>query len=193
MFNLSKKIIYFEEIDSTQKEVWKRINENEIDESIVVITKRQKNGIGTHGRKWINESDDNILFSVGIDFENIDKNLVTINDLNGITIEIANILLRVFKDTYGIENIIIKNPNDLILNGKKIGGILTETKLQGMNLKKLVLGIGINTNQKEFKNEQIRDVATSINKELNIKFDNDLIIKIFLKYFEEILNKRVGK
>lgn len=188
---LDKNIIYFEEIDSTQKEIWRLFEKNKIKDSLVVITKKQINGIGTHGRKWINESDRNILFSIGINFENIDLNEIKINVLDGLTIQIAEMLIEVFKEIYNISSIKIKSPNDLILNDRKIGGILTETKLQGNNLKRLVLGIGINTNQIDFNDKEIKDIATSLKKELKISIDNDLVIKFFIKKLEKNLIKRI--
>ena len=187
-----KNIVCFEIIDSTQKEVWRQFKEKNINDSLVVITKKQTNGIGTHGRKWINESKDNILFSIGINFENEQNIKVTIENLDGVTTEIAKILIDTFYELYKIDLIKIKMPNDLILNDKKIGGILTETKLQGNVLKKLVLGIGINTNQKDFIDENIKDIATSINKELNLEINNRLVIENFIEKFELNLNKRVG-
>ena len=188
---LDKNIIYFEEIDSTQKEIWRLFEKNKIKDSLVVITKKQINGIGTHGRKWINESDRNILFSIGINFENIDLNEIKIDVLYGLTIQIAEMLIEVFKEIYNISSIKIKSPNDLILNDRKIGGILTETKLQGNNLKRLVLGIGINTNQIDFNDKEIKDIATSLKKELKISIDNDLVIKFFIKKLEKNLIKRI--
>ena len=138
MFNLNKNICIFEEIDSTQKEVLRRI-EN-IKDSIVVISKNQTDGIGTHGRNWISNKN-NITFSIGINFSNIMNNTnddllnVNINSIEGITIEFAKLLVNIFKSIYGIDCINIKYPNDLLINGKKIGGILTETKLVRDNVK----------------------------------------------------------
>ena len=112
MYKLDKNIIYFEEIDSTQKEIWRRFEENKINDSLVVITKKQTNGIGTHGRKWVNEFVGNILFSIGINFDCIqsdpnylNQKTVKIDKLEGITIQIAEILVKTFKEIYGMNNI----------------------------------------------------------------------------------------
>ena len=168
MFNLNKKVCIFEEIDSTQKEVVRRIED--IKDSIVVIAKNQTDGIGTHGRRWISNKN-NITFSIGVNFTNIKNNIgdellnVKINQLDGITIEIAEKIVDIFKTIYGIDCINVKYPNDLLISDKKIGGILTETKLIGENVKFLIVGIGINTNQIEFENLEINDIASSIKKE----------------------------
>ncbi len=188
MYNFRKNIVCLKEIDSTQKEIWRKFDCNKIEDSLVIITDRQTNGIGTNGRKWINETNENIIFSLGI---NLEEDHITIDMIKGITIKLAESLLKIFKQEYNIQEIKIKYPNDLILNDKKIGGILTETKLRGDLVKKLVIGIGINTNQKEFKIEEIKNIATSIYKELNFKVDNKLIIKMFLKELEDFFNKEM--
>lgn len=194
MFNLNKSICVFEEIDSTQKEVLRRI-EN-IKDSIVVISKNQTDGIGTHGRKWISNKN-NITFSIGINFSNIKNNTnddllnVNINSIEGITIEFAKLLVNIFKSIYGIDCINIKYPNDLLINGKKIGGILTETKLVRDNVKYLIVGIGINTNQTDFDNLEIKDIASSIKIECKKEVDNNKVIFEFIKEFEKCLEERI--
>lgn len=187
MFNLKKNIYIFEEIDSTQKEVLRKMEKNE--KQVVLISKNQTDGIGTHGRKWISNKN-NITFSVGIRF--CDKTrLVKINQLDGITINVAEILVNIFKDFYDIDFINIKYPNDLYIKGKKIGGILTETKLSGENVKYLVIGIGINTNQTDFENLEIKDIASSIKIECDIEIDNNKIILEFIDRFENYLKERI--
>lgn len=189
MYSLENKIAFIEIIDSTQKEMWRRL-QDKMFEAEVIIAKIQTSGIGTHGRCWYS-NEDNIIFSVGINLSNVG---VTIDKLDGLTINIAEIIVKVFKELYNINSIKIKIPNDLILNDKKIGGILTETKLLGSDVKALCLGIGINTNQENFENiEEIKNIATSIKKELGIEINNLEVIKLFLKYFEENLYKRIGK
>lgn len=131
---------------------------------------------GTHGRIWHTDEENNIAFSFYI------KTDCKVRGIEGITIEIAKTILQVFKELYKI-NLEIKEPNDIVFNGKKIGGILTETKLQGENVKCLVIGIGINTNQEKFA-EEIQTIASSIKKEFNIKVDNEKVIKRFCELFE---------
>lgn len=131
---------------------------------------------GTHGRIWHTDEENNIAFSFFI------KTDCKAKKIEGITIEIAKTILEVFEKLYKI-NLEIKEPNDIVFNGKKIGGILTEAKLQGEDVKCIVIGIGINTNQEKFA-EEIKNIASSIKKEFNIKVDNKKIIKIFCEIFE---------
>ena len=98
---------------------------------------------------------------------------------------------EIFKVIYDVD-LTIKEPNDLILNRKKIGGILTETKVCGNIVKYIVLGIGINTNQLVF-DENIENIASSIKKETKIIIDNNKIIKEFLNRFAEEIDIRIGE
>lgn len=173
---IGRNIIYYEKIDSTQKEVWRRVKNNNIENGSLIIADIQTAGIGTHGRIWHTEESNNIAFSIVI-FPNCN-----INKLNNLTFEIAEILVNIFKDLYKIK-LDIKLPNDLMIQNKKVGGILTETKLQGTIVKELVIGIGINTNQKEVS-EEIKNISTSIKNEFNIEIDNYIVIGEFCNRLE---------
>ena len=150
------KIIHYEKIDSTQKEVWRRF-----EDGIVISADIQTDGIGTHGRAWYTTQKGNVAFSIGLEPNK------PISKLQNLTIEIAEIVIEVFERLYQIK-LQIKHPNDIMINKQKVGGILTETKLQGEIVKQLVIGIGINTNNEE--------ISTSIKKEFGIEIDNSKVI-----------------
>ena len=179
---LGKKILYYETIDSTQKEVWRKVNQNNIENGTVIITKKQTSGIGTHGRKWNTDNENNIAFSFFI------KSNCKIENIEGITIEIAKTLVEVFNNLYNIE-LDIKYQNDIVYKNKKIGGILTETKIQEEKVKCIVIGIGINTNQENFIGE-LQNIATSIKLEFGIRIENNLVIEKFCELFEKKLIDR---
>lgn len=173
----------YEEIDSTQTEIHRRIEKCKIQTGTIIMANRQTNGKGTHGRVWHTGNENNIAFSFYIETE------CEPQKLEGITIEIAQILIQIFEEKYGI-NLQIKAPNDIYYNGKKVGGILTESKIVGQKTKYIVVGIGINTNGKNFSDD-IRNIATSIKKEFNIDVDNLFIVNEFCKIFEKRLMKRI--
>ncbi|HOZ54806.1 MAG TPA: hypothetical protein PK993_02000 [Clostridia bacterium] len=106
-----------------------------------------------------------------------------LENLEGLTIKLAKILLEVFKKIYKIE-LEIKSPNDLIINRKKVGGILTQTKSNKGFVKYVVIGIGINLNQLNF-NDDIEKIATSIKKEFNIDINREKIISEFCNLLEK--------
>ena len=103
---------------------------------------------GTHGRKWYTDEMNNIAFSFYIDVNCLDI-FENIQDIDGITVEIAKTIVEVFKKLYDIE-LQIKFPNDIVYKGKKIGGILTQTKLIGTKIKYIVVGIRSKYKSRDF-------------------------------------------
>ena len=177
---LGRTCIEFKEINSTQKYIHNQIKENKIKNGTIVIADIQTDAIGTHGRKWYTNKN-NIAFSL---YMEINKN---IKELEGLTYKIAEILVTIFQEKYKIQ-LEIKKPNDLMYNGKKVGGILTETKLHNEEVRYIVIGIGINIAKQEF-NKEIKEIATSIEDEFNIKIDREYIITEFCNKFEEEILK----
>ena len=181
---LGKNSIYYKEIDSTQDEIWRKIKNKTIKNGTLIIADIQTNGKGTHGRTWYTDESNNIAFSLFVEMD------YDIKALNGITLKIAKIIVDIFYTIYGI-NLEIKEPNDIVFKNKKLGGILTQTALEGEKVKYLVVGIGINTNKENFS-EDIKDIATSIKKEFNVEVDREMFIAEFCNMFEKELIKRIG-
>ena len=182
---LGKNIVHYEVIDSTQKEIHRRIENGKIENGTVIFADLQTEGIGTHGKKWYTDEENNIAFSFYILTE------CNLEALEGITLEIAETILEAFESKYNIK-LKIKEPNDIYCNGKKLGGILTESKVFTGKVKYLVIGIGINTNKGDFPTE-IREIATSIIKEFGISIDTKEFIEEFCNVFESKLIKRLIK
>lgn len=180
---LGKNAIYYKQIDSTQNKIWELLKDELTPNGTLVIADIQTNGIGTHGRLWYTDEENNIAFSFLIKMD------CNIKKIEGITIKIAQIIVDLFKNLYKIE-LQIKAPNDIVYNGKKLGGILTQTKVVKENVKYLIVGIGINTEKQNFVKE-IKDIATSIKKEFGIYVDTKEFIAEFCNQFEkEILEIR---
>ncbi len=178
---LGKNSIYYKQIDSTQNQIWKLVENENTPNGTLIMADNQTKGIGTHGRIWYTDEENNIAFSFFI------KMNCNIKELKGITVKIAEIILDIFKNLYNIE-LQIKAPNDIVYNGKKLGGILTETKVVKENVKYLVVGIGINTGKQNFRDE-IQNIATSIKKEFGIYVDTKEFITEFCNRFEKEILK----
>lgn len=190
LMNLSTKILgrevsFYPEIDSTQSEIWRRIENHTIINGSVVIADIQTQGKGTHGRIWHTDEPDNITFSIYLQTD------CPLEKVEGITIEIAQILVDILKKEYGI-TLEIKEPNDIMYHQKKIGGILTESKVYLETVKFLVIGIGINTNKMNFT-QDIQRIATSIKKEFGIKIDTGKVIAQFCNQLEGVMERRTKK
>lgn len=173
---IGKNLLYRESIDSTQKEAWRLVGEN-VENGTLIMADIQTDGIGTHGRKWYTNEIGNVAFSIVL-YPNC-----KIEKINNITIDIANIIVKVFENLYRIK-LNIKSPNDIVYNGKKLGGILTETKVFGEVVKNLVIGIGLNLNQEKF-HEDIIEIATSIKKEFSVEIDRNLVVSEICNVLEK--------
>lgn len=179
---LGRNIIYYKEIDSTQSEIWRLIQDKTITNGTLVIAEIQTKGKGTHGRIWHTDEKGDIAFSLLIKMD------CNIRKLEGITIEIAKIINQIIEEQYNIK-LEIKEPNDIVYKNKKIGGILTETKIISENVKYLVVGIGINNKKQNFSKD-IENIATSIKREFNIDINTEEFITEFCNRFEDIIIQR---
>lgn len=161
------KQIILESIDSTN-EYAKRIAKD-VNENVLIIANSQTNGRGTHGRNWYSEEGKNILMSFFI------KDINDYKSIDGITIEIGRIIHEILSSKFDL-NFEIKLPNDILCNGKKICGILCESSIINDKVNYLIIGIGLNVNQTNF-NDDIKDIATSLKKELGADINKDDIIE----------------
>ncbi len=113
---LGKNVIYYENIDSTQLKA-KEIKDI-MKDGTIIIANSQTAGIGTHERTWYMGEGENIAFTL------ILKPQCNIAKISNITITIAECMVDAIKKLYN-KQLNIKLPNDLMCNGKKVGGILT--------------------------------------------------------------------
>lgn len=179
---LGKNYIYYNKIDSTQKEIWKRVEQNNIANGTLIRAEEQTAGVGTHGRKWITYKN-NIAFSFYMEL------YCNVKNIEGLTTQIAEVIIDIIKEKYNI-SLEIKLPNDIYYNGKKIGGILTETKIIGNLAKFVIIGIGLNNSQTIFDSD-LKNIASSIKKEFGIIIDVEDFITCFCNKLEQIIIKRI--
>ena len=177
---IGKELEYFYEIDSTQVEAKRNVEKYK--NGTVIIADMQTAGRGTHGRVWHTKTD-NIAMTI------ILKPEINIKRLEGFTVAIAEKIQQAIKEIYGIE-LEIKLPNDLLLNGKKICGILTEVVTIKEIVKEIFIGIGFNVNEKEFPSD-ISDIATSLYKETKQVYCREDIICKIIENIELELEKRI--
>lgn len=180
---IGKNIIIFDKIDSTQTEA-KKLAKKGIENGTIIIADEQINGIGTHGRTWYTKKGKNIAFTIIIFPE------CNINELKNFTFDIANCIVE---SIYNISNekLNIKIPNDIMINNKKVGGILTQVITEGEKIKYILIGIGINVNETDFSGE-IKDIATSLKIEFKKDFQREEILAEICNLFEKYcIEKRI--
>lgn len=182
---LITNIIEYEELASTQEEALKLIKNN-AKNGTLILAKKQTNGIGTHGRKWYSgEKDKNIIFTL-ILYPNC-----SLKSLNGITIKVAECMIKAIKKYEQNVKLEIKEPNDILCNGKKLGGILTQATTKGEIVKQLLIGIGVNINQEIFPDD-LEQIATSLKQETKKEYNKADILVDFLNEFEKIYKNAVS-
>lgn len=155
---LFSKSIYFPSITSTQHAI-KRLAQQDAPEGIVAVTDEQTEGRGRRGRSWHAPASKDLLFSLLLRPELRPGDVQLLNLAAGLAVK------SVLKEECQVDAK-LKWPNDLLANGRKICGILSEAAGEPDRIYYAVTGIGINVNfTEEEMSEEVRDIATSINIE----------------------------
>lgn len=175
MENIELKIEKFKEIPSTQQKAKELVQEG-IEPWTVILTEEQTLGYGRKGNVWYSPKG-GLYFSIILPKSQID-------DLQTLTILAAFIVAKIIKEKFKLEPL-IKLPNDVLLHGKKICGILTEN-IVGKDVKFSVMGIGLNTNIKKFPKD-LKKITTSLKIELGKEVDNQEILVQIIKGLKEQL------
>ena len=173
--NLGKNILYLNETLSTNDEVWGHIKKND---HIVIIAENQKNGRGRRNTNWLSLSEKSLTFSLGIQLDKSNSNLIPLIS----SIAIYNAIYEICKINIGI-----KWPNDILCNEKKIAGILIESKLKEMKMTfNIGIGINVNWNKNDILSSNIPNI-TSISLEANKNIIREIILSNFMLQIENLL------
>lgn len=155
-----RSFFFLESVDSTN--AFAKTVEPIPNKSVVILAFEQYAGKGQRTNSWVSEAGKNLTFSI---ISEPPKSFNTQHYLLAISLAIHTTL----KKELGL-NAKIKWPNDILVNGKKLAGILVEAIFEGNKFKSLITGIGINVNQKQFSNSIDKDV-TSLSLQLNNEID----------------------
>ena len=183
---LFKNIIYYDVLDSTNSFLKEIVRKNEISESMIIVANFQNKGVGQRNSSWESKKNKNLLFSMFLSNDNLKSSLISY--LNIITSLSIIYTLKKYIDN---EDIKIKPPNDILLNNKKISGILIETKISRNYFKEIIIGVGININQKNFsfKGYEPTSLIHHTKKKINRKIFLDSFIVKFNIFYDLFLSK----
>ena len=168
------KTIHFETIDSTN--TYLKENYSKLDDFTFVSADFQSKGRGRNNRNWKSEKGESLLFSLLIKDESLMKEFKSLSIISALS------LIQTF-ETMGIKDLSIKWPNDIYYKDNKLVGILLEA-VSTTKLECLIVGIGINVNQKEFEGDYKRQ-PTSLYKILNKDIDIDDLKNVVYQKLEE--------
>jgi BirA family biotin operon repressor/biotin-[acetyl-CoA-carboxylase] ligase len=186
---IGRNIHCLAQVDSTNNYA-KRLAQEGCEEGTVVIADCQTEGKGRMGRSWHSMGNKGIWMSMVL------RPVVDPEEVQIITLAASIAVVSALNDVLDIKAG-IKWPNDVILDGKKVCGILTEMSMEMERINFLISGIGLNFSQQESDfPEEIRDKATSLNLYLKEKRGLDIsgikrsqLIKMILFKFEEVYDK----
>ncbi len=174
--SIGNEIIEFTELDSTNNYAMTIINRGMAEHGLTIRADYQTKGKGQRGNVWLAEESKNLLVSFILEMKS--EKLANVYLLNcAFCVAIAEFLML----EYNLKNVSIKWPNDILVDNKKIAGVLIENILQGADWQYAILGLGLNVNQINF---EISTPITSIKKETTINF----YIKDVLKKLIKIIN-----
>lgn len=147
-------------------------------EGTIVITDDQTQGRGQKGTVWKSSPGENLTFSLILRPQNIEHRLFALTQV------VAIALRETILESCPGEEVLIKWPNDILLNKKKVAGVLAESQWEGTSLKGSVIGMGINLNQVSFE-EEISHKATSLALETGNMIDKKSLLWNLLDHLEK--------
>jgi BirA family transcriptional regulator, biotin operon repressor / biotin---[acetyl-CoA-carboxylase] ligase len=173
---IGRNFIFCDEVESTNALL---LTNKDFDvNGTVLAAEFQTKGRGRKEREWISNNGQNLTFSILLTGEFKD-NLINIINF-GAAIAVAQSIENQFQ-----LNVELKWPNDVLVDKKKIAGILLESTSKGNKINKVVIGIGINVNQPNFPGK-FDIVPTSIRKEFHSMASREKLLSEVLNNFEEI-------
>ena len=170
------EICYFDVTDSTNTQA-KSLGEGDAPNGTLVVAGKQESGRGRRGRSFESPAGTGIFMTLLLRPEIEPQNASMLTLVSALAV------------AKGIEHMVdlpvqIKWPNDIVINGKKVCGILTEMSAQMDYVNYIVIGIGINVGNEEFP-EEIKDVATSIYLESGKHVNRAMLIEKIWEEFED--------
>ncbi len=177
---MGRPVVYYEETDSTNTRA-KEAGEEGMAEGTLFVADRQSAGKGRRGRQWSSPSGENIYMTLLL------RPQINPSKASEMTLLMALAVADGIKKCTG-ENVGIKWPNDVIIGGKKVCGILTEMSTEIEYINYVVIGVGINVNQETFP-EEIENVATSLKLAVGDMVDRAALTAEVMESFERIYRK----
>ena len=173
---IAGEFIYKDSLDSTNLEALRKADA--LPHGAVIVAETQTAGLGRSGRKWESPKGENLYFSILL------KPEFASDKTPMLTLVMAVAVARAIAHITGA-NAEIKWPNDIILNNKKVCGILTQMQVPEDGNAQVVIGTGINVNQQVF-DEAVLPYATSIQNEVDDVCSREDLLQAVLLEFEEL-------
>ena len=169
-------VLHYDTLGSTMDES-RRLAEQGQPEGTVVIVEEQTSGRGRFSRQWVSPRGENLSFSVLL--------RPTAPQLPHMNMAATLAVQRAVADVTGLTPV-IKWPNDVRVNDRKVSGILIETVMDGGDVAYAIVGIGVNVNFDPTQYPEISSTATSILRETGHKADRTTVLTQVLEHFDDL-------
>ncbi len=174
---IAKEIVYFDEITSTNDIAFVLANDGAVDGTLV-IANSQTMGKGRLDRKWFSPKGKSILASL------ILRPQIPLSHSGNINLITTLSIVHSIRSITNL-NAMIKWPNDIVINNKKVSGVLVESKIERNYVDFFVVGFGVNVNiPKEDFPREIIDIATSLSVELGYEISRTQLLLDILRQIE---------
>lgn len=173
------KILHYDTLSSTMDEA-ARLAEEGSPEGVVVIADEQTVGRGRFARKWVAPAGSGILLSVIL--RPTSDQLRYIN--MAATIAVCDVVAE-----FGGVCPAVKWPNDVMVRGRKISGILVESAIEAGQVHYAIVGIGVNVNLDPSEHPEVADSATSLYREADTEVDGTMVAISLLKRLDEFYRR----
>jgi BirA family transcriptional regulator, biotin operon repressor / biotin---[acetyl-CoA-carboxylase] ligase len=171
-----RRFIYLTNTSSTM-DVARAEAESGAEEGTVVLAEEQTAGRGRFGRQWLSPAGKNLYLTLLL--------RPTVDKLRRLSIITPLAVALAIEETTGLVPR-IKWPNDVLLSGRKVAGILIETEFSGSEPRYALLGPGINVNFDIDPSSEIASIATSIKQELGAEASRESLLASFLNHIEAL-------
>lgn len=174
-----KKVYAYDNLDSTNKKA-KELAEAGCPNGSIIIAKAQEAGVGRRGRSWSSEAGQGIYMSMVLR-PKLDADKASMLTLVA-AMAVSKAIYSITKDC-GVYPF-IKWPNDIVIRGKKVCGILTEMTMKQGEIDYIIVGIGVNVHNTEFPAE-IAHMASSLELEIGHGVARERLMEMILVEFEK--------
>lgn len=176
---IGRNIHYQESVESTQK-IAHQFASEDVPEGTVIIAEEQRSGKGRMNRNWHSPKYTGIWMSL------ILRPNIPLTNAPQLTLLTAVAVVQAMEEITGMQPE-IKWPNDILLHGKKVTGILTELQAEADRIYSIIIGIGMNVNQrKEEFPDELQEIASSLAIEKGETISRAALIRSVFKHFEKL-------
>lgn len=164
----------FQELDSTNAELLRRLASGDVASGAVVVAEQQTAGRGRRGREWVSPFAKNLYFSTVWNFSG------GAQALDGLSLVVGLSVVEAL-EALGVQGAGLKWPNDVLLDNKKLAGVLLEIAGDATGFCQVVIGVGLNVNMAMGESHGITQAWTSLQQSMGEVLDRSQVLNALLQ------------